>query len=48
MDEEDDVFVLEWFDYDNEMVVKKWIWKFDFEDEEMVCILKVVFLCFEE
>ena len=40
--------VLKWFDYDNEMVVKKRTWKFDSEDEEMVCILKVAFLCFEE
>lgn len=47
-DEEDDAPVLKWFDYDNEMVVKKRTWKFDSEDEEMVCILKVAFLCFEE
>ncbi|EXY28308.1 hypothetical protein M080_1237 [Bacteroides fragilis str. 3397 T10] len=47
-DEEDDAPVLEWFDYDNEMVVKKRTWKFDAEDEEMVCVLKVSFLHHEE
>ncbi|OJV79899.1 MAG: hypothetical protein BGO34_20590 [Bacteroidia bacterium 44-10] len=47
-DEEDDSPALNYFDYDTEMVVKKRTWKFDSEDEEMVCILKVAFLCFEE
>lgn len=47
-DEEDNSPVLNYFDYDTEMVVKKRTWKFDSEDEEMVCILKVAFLCFEE
>lgn len=47
-DEEDDASVLEWFDYDNEMVVKKRTWKFDAEDAEMVCVLKVFFLHHEE
>lgn len=47
-DEEDDAPVLECFDYDNEMVVKKRTWKFDAEDEEMVCVLKVSFLYHEE
>lgn len=31
-DEEDDAPVLVWFDYDNEMVVKKRTWKFDSEE----------------
>lgn len=47
-DEEDNSPVLNYFDYDTEMVVKKRTWKFDSEDEEMVCILNVAFLCFEE
>lgn len=47
-DEEDDSPALNHFDFDTEMVVKKRTWKFDSEDEEMVCILKVAFLCFEE
>lgn len=46
-DEEDDAPVPVWFDYDNEMVVKKRTWKFDSE-EEMVCILKVIFLLSHE
>ena len=29
-------------------VVKKRTWKFDAEDEEMVCVLKVTFLHHEE
>lgn len=47
-DEEDNSPALNHFDFDTEMVVKKRTWKFDSEDEEMVCILKVAFLCFEE
>ena len=47
-DEEDDSPALNHFDFDTEMVVKKRTWKFDSEDEEMTCILKVEFLCFEE
>lgn len=46
-DEEDDSPALNYFDYDTEMVVKKRTWKFDSEDEEMVCILKVIFLLHE-
>lgn len=48
VDEEDDSPALNYFDYDTEMVVKKRTWKFDSEDEEMVCILKVIFLLHEE
>ena len=47
-DEEDNAPVLEHFDFDTEMVVKKRTWKFDAEDEEMVCVLKVTFLHHEE
>ena len=43
----DDSPALNYFDYDTEMVVKKRTWKFDSEDEEMVCILKVIFLLHE-
>lgn len=43
-DEEDDSPALNHFDFDTEMVVKKLTWKFDTEDEEMVCVLKVTFL----
>lgn len=47
-DEEDDTPALNYFDFDTEMVVKKRIWKFDAENEEMNCILKVTFLLHEE
>lgn len=47
-DEEDDSPALNHFDFDTEMVVKKLTWKFDTEDEEMVCVLKVTFLHHEE
>ena len=47
-DEEDNAPVLEHFDFDTEMVVKKRTWKFDAEDEETVCVLKVTFLHHEE
>ena len=43
-DEEDNAPVLEHFDFDTEMVVKKRTWKFDAEDEEMVCVLKVTLM----
>ena len=46
-DEEDDSPALNYFDYDTGMVVQKRTWKFDSEDEEMVCILKVIFLLHE-
>ena len=48
VDEEDAAPVQEWFDYDNDMDVRKRTWKFDAEDEEMVCVLKVTFLHHEE
>lgn len=47
-DEEDDAPALEHFDFDTEMVVKNRTWKYDAEDEEMGCILKVTFLHLEE
>lgn len=47
-DREDDTPALDNFDHDTEMVVKKRIWKFDAEKEEMMCILKVTFLFHEK
>lgn len=47
-DREDDTPALNNFDHDTEMVVKKRIWKYDAENAEMMCILKVTFLFHEK
>lgn len=47
-DSENDSPALSNFDHDTEMLVRKRIWKYDAENAEMACILKVTFVCHEK
>ena len=47
-EEEDDGGVMEWLDWEREMVVNKGRWKYEMEEEERVWIVGVKFIEYED